>query len=303
MRLLITGATGFIGRALVSHLNGSGNQLAALVRDEVKARALLGNKVGLIASGQQADLQKAVSSSDAIINLAGEPVVGQRWTEDRKQRIITSRVELTRQIVAAIKQSTPRPTVLISASAIGYYGDCGSTVVSDDHPPASDFLARLCQDWEAAALEARSVAIRVFIPRIGIVLGPEGGALAKMITPFRMGLGGPIGSGNQYVPWIHLADMIGIITQAVEDSRFDGPMIAAAPNPVTNREFSQTLARLLHRPCVIPAPAFALKIALGEAAAPLLNSQRVAPERLAEAGFAWRYTTIDAALKDLIGSA
>ncbi len=301
MRILITGATGFIGRALTAHLVGLGYRVTAWVRDAVKARAALGGNVDL-AVGDAAGLRRAVGAVDAIINLAGEPVMGRRWTADRKQRIVTSRLELTRAIVDGIHEVASRPQVLISASAVGYYGDCGSAIVADEHPAGTDFLAQLCRDWEAAAMGARAAGVRVFIPRIGIVLARDGGALAPMIMPFRLGLGGPIGSGEQYIPWIHRRDLIELIARALDDARYEGPMIAAAPNPVTNREFVRTLARALHRPCVMAVPAFALRMVLGEAAAPLLTGQRVEPKRLTEAGFVWHYTTIEAALNDLVAS-
>jgi uncharacterized protein (TIGR01777 family) len=190
---------------------------------------------------------------------------------------------------------------MISASAVGYYGDRGDDLIDDNAPPGADFLAQLCRDWEAAALATRAAGVRVFIPRIGIVLGREGGALAKMIVPFRFGLGGPVGSGRQYIPWIHLDDLVETITIALADSRFAEPMIAAAPHPVTNRDFVRELGAALHRPTLLHAPAIALKLILGEAAIPLLTGQRVRPRRLEEAGFAWRYPNIDAALAAILG--
>jgi uncharacterized protein (TIGR01777 family) len=300
MRTLITGATGFIGRALTRRLLAVDHQVSAWVRDAGKARTLLGPDVTLAASGDPAALKSAIAQADAVINLAGEPVMGGRWTPRRKRAISASRVDLTRAITQAIAECAARPTVLISASAVGYYGDRGDEAVEDDAPPGTDFLARLCREWEAAALAAREASVRVFIPRIGIVLGREGGALAKIIGPFRLGLGGPIGSGRQYVPWIHLDDLIEMITIALVDQRFSEPMIAAAPNPVTNRDFVNALAQRLHRPCLVPAPAIALKLILGEAATPLLTGQRVRPQRLENAGFRWRYLTIDAALAAII---
>ncbi|HXD89850.1 MAG TPA: TIGR01777 family oxidoreductase [Candidatus Binataceae bacterium] len=205
------------------------HQVTAWVRDGGKACALLSPDVTLAASGDPAALKEAIAEADAIINLAGEPVMGARWTSRRKMAIMASRIDLTRAIAQAIAECTQRPVVLISASAVGYYGDLGDDLVEDDAPPGTDFLARLCREWEAAAIGARPADVRVFIPRIGIVLGRDGGALAKMIVPFRFGLGGPVGSGRQYVPWIHLDDLVQIITIALTDSRFAEPMIAAAP--------------------------------------------------------------------------
>jgi uncharacterized protein (TIGR01777 family) len=271
------------------------------VRDADKARTLVGPDVTLAASGDPATLKDAIAEADAVINLAGEPVMGARWTPRRKRAMSASRIDLTRAIAQAIAECTPRPAVLISASAVGYYGDRGDALVEDDAPPGTDFLARLCREWEAAAIGARPAGVRVFIPRIGIVLGRDGGALAKMITAFRFGLGGPVGSGRQYVPWIHLDDLVQMITIALTDSRFAEPMIAAAPNPITNHDFVKALGAALHRPTLVPAPAIALKLILGEAATPLLTGQRVRPRRLEEAGFGWRYPAIEAALAALIG--
>lgn len=301
MRILITGATGFIGRALTGRLLAVDHQVTAWVRNAGQARTLLGREVALASPGDPAALKNAVAQADAVINLAGEPVMGGRWTPPRKRAIVASRLDLTRAIARAIVESARRPAVLISASAVGYYGDRGDELVEDDSPPGADFLAQLCRDWEATAIGARDVGVRVFIPRIAIVLARNGGALAKMIVPFRLGLGGAVGSGRQYVPWIHLDDLVEMMTIALGDARFSGPMIAAAPNPVTNRDFARALARRLHRPTLLPAPAIALKLFLGEAATPLLTGQRVRPRRLAEAGFGWHYTTIDEALGEIIG--
>ena len=300
MRVFITGATGFIGRAVTKHLLDTGHRVTALVRDQPKARTLLGTDLELVPAGNPVALQETVATVDAIINLAGTPIIGPRWTTQRKRMIVDSRVALTRTIVAAITGSARRPSVLISASAVGYYGDCGDAIVEDNAPAGNDFLATLCRDWETAALEANTSGVRVFIPRIGIVLGREGGALAKMITPFRFGLGGPIGSGRQYMPWIHLQDLVALIIRALEDPRCEGPLIAAAPNPVTNGAFTKAIGRALHRPTFARVPAFALRLLLGEAATPFLTGQRARPRRLEELGFVWRYPTIDAAIANIL---
>src|SRR6516164_5877036 len=226
MRIFITGATGFIGRALTLRLLGTGHQVTAWVRDENRARSLLGSDVELVSTNSS--MGEQISQAYAVINLAGEPVLGGRWTPSRKRAIVESRLNLTRAIATAIAGSPSRLSVLISASAIGYYGDHGNETVEDDTAAGNDFLATLCRDWEAAALEAQKAGVRVFIPRIGIVLGAEEGALGQMVLPFRFGAGGPIGSGRQYVPWIHLNDMIAIIFAALEDTRMSGPVIAAA---------------------------------------------------------------------------
>ena len=298
MRVFVTGATGFVGRALILRLLSARHHVIAWVRDETRARGSLGSDVELVSAGS--DLGEQIARSDAIVNLAGEPVFAGRWTPARKRAIAESRLNLTRAIVNAIAQSASRPAVLISASAVGYYGDRGDEVIDDDAPAGNDFLATLCRDWEAAALDAQKSGVRVFIPRIGIVLGAEEGALARMVLPFRFGAGGPIGSGRQYVPWIHLDDLIAIIYAALEDQRMSGPAIAAAPNPVTGRQLATAIGQVLHRPSLLPVPAIALKVLLGEAAAMLLTGQRVHPRRLQELGFSWAYPQIESALADIL---
>jgi uncharacterized protein len=298
MRVFITGATGFIGRELTARLREAGHQVTAWVRDESKARGLLGPEVGLVSA--PAGLREAIAKTDAVINLAGEPVLAGRWTAGRKQAIVESRVKLTSAIASAIAHSPSRPAVFISASAVGYYGDRGDDIVEDDAPPGNDFLANVCRSWEAAALEAAKSGVRVFIPRIGIVLGADGGALASMVMPFRVGMGGPLGSGRQYVPWIHLDDQLAVVIAALEDQRMSGPMISAAPNPVTSRELAKAIGATLHRASFMPVPTIALRILLGEAAAMMLTGQRVHPRRLEQSGFTWRYPTIAAALTNLL---
>jgi len=296
MRILVTGATGFIGLQLVRRLHEAGHGVIAWARDEIKARGVLGPDVQLVSAGSSIDEQ--IGRANAVINLAGEPIFGARWTPARKRAIVESRINLTGAIATAISQSASRPSVFISTSAVGYYGDRGGEIVADDAPPGNDFLATVCRDWEAAALHASGT--RVFIPRLGIVLGKNGGALPNMVMPFRLGIGGPIGSGEQYVPWIHLDDLLAIIFGALEDDRMSGPMIAAAPNPVTSSELAKVIGAVLHRPSFMPLPALALRVMLGEAAAMLLSGQRVRPRRLEELGFKWRFSTIESALSDLL---
>jgi hypothetical protein len=298
MRVFITGATGFIGRELTARLRAAGHQVTAWVRDERKARGQLGPEVGLVSA--PVGLLEAIAKTDAVINLAGEPVSAGRWTASRKQAIVDSRVKLTSAIASAIAHSPSRPAVFISASAVGYYGDRGDEIVEDDAPPGNDFLANACRSWEAAALEADKSGVRVFIPRIGIVLGADGGALASMVMPFRVGMGGPLGSGRQYVPWIHLDDQLAVVSAALEDQRMSGPMISAAPNPVTSRELAKAIGATLHRASFMPVPTIALRILLGEAAAMVLTGQRVHPRRLEQSGFTWRYPRIAVALTNLL---
>jgi uncharacterized protein (TIGR01777 family) len=272
MYVFMTGATGFIGRALTLRLQRDGHTLTAWVRDEERARAALGADVDVLSvdSDEQA-LRDALAVSDAVVNLAGEPLVG-RWTKRRRRAITESRVQLTERIVDAIRHAEHQPGVFVSASAVGYYGDRGEEVLTENGEPADDFLGRLCQDWERAATGVESVRTRVVLLRTGIVLGRDGGALARLLLPFRLGLGGPIGSGRQYMPWIHLHDHVEMIATALTDDRFTGPVNVSAPAPVTNRDFTHALGRALHRPALMPLPGFALKLALGESSSVLLIS-------------------------------
>ena len=298
MRVFITGATGFIGRALVLRLLGTGHQVTAWVRDEERARNLLGSEVVLVPTNSS--IGEHIPRANAVINLAGEPVLAGRWKASRKSAIVESRINLTRAIATAIAESPSPPSVLISASAVGYYGDRGDETVEDDTPAGNDFLATLCRDWEASALAAQNSRTRVFIPRLGIVLAPEEGALARMVLPFRFGVGGPIGSGRQYVPWIHIDDLVEILVTALQDERFSGPLIAAAPNPVTSRQLAGAIGIVLRRPSLLPVPGLALRILLGEVGAYLLTGQRVRPRRLEQLGFVWRYSEIETALADIL---
>src|SRR5215831_11782083 len=298
MRVFITGATGFIGRALTLRLLGTGHQVTAWVRDENRARSLLGSDVELVSTNSS--IEEQIPRADAVINLAGEPVLAGRWTANRKRAIVESRLNLTRSIATAIAGSSSPPSVLISASAVGYYGDRSDESVEDDAPAGTDFLATLCRNWEASALEAQKYRTRVFVPRIGIVLGAEEGALARMVLPFRLGAGGPIGSGRHCVPWIHIDDIVEVLVSALQDERFSGPLIAAAPNPVTSRQLARAIGVVLHRPSVLPVPGTAVRILLGEAGSYLLTGQRVGPRRLEQLGFVWSYPEIETALADIL---
>lgn len=301
MHVFITGATGFIGRALVLRLQRDGHDITAWVRNEEQARGALGTGVDLlpIAAGEAA-LRDALAMSDGVVNLAGEPLIG-RWTRKRVQAITESRVQLTERLVHAMRYAEHQPPVFVSGSAVGYYGDRGEEALTERSAPADDLLARLCRDWERAALAAEPAGARVVLLRTGIVLGREGGALARLLLPFRLGVGGPIGSGRQYMPWIHLHDHVEMTVAALTDDRFSGPVNVSAPAPVTNREFSRALGRALHRPAFMPLPAFALRLALGEASGVLLSGQRAVPEKALKLGFAFQYPEIDAALADVVG--
>jgi uncharacterized protein (TIGR01777 family) len=300
MHIFISGATGFIGRALVLRLQRDGHSITAWVRDEERARGALGADVDLlpVEAGEQA-LRDALAVSDGVVNLAGEPLVG-RWTRTRRQAICESRVRLTERLVHAMQYAEHQPSVLVSGSAVGYYGDRGDEVLTEDAAPADDFLARLCRDWECSALRAQPAGTRVVLLRTGIVLGREGGALGRLLLPFKLGVGGYIGSGKQYMPWIHLHDHVDMIAAALSDERFQGPLNVSAPAPVTNRDFGRALGRALHRPAVMPVPGFALKLALGEASSVLLTGQRAMPEKALDLGFTFRYPEIDSALAEIV---
>jgi uncharacterized protein (TIGR01777 family) len=298
----MTGATGFIGRRIVTRLRQDGHEIAAWVRSESRGRRILGADVDRVptAAGPSV-LGPALSRCDAVVNLAGEPLLPGRWTARRKRQLVTSRVDLTRGLVQALAGSTARPRVLVSTSASGYYGDGGEEILTEKNPPGADFLAQLCRSWEDAARRAEELGVRVVFLRIGIVLGREGGALAKMLLPFRAGLGGPFGSGRQYMPWIHADDLVAIAVAALTDERYRGPLNATAPAPVTSREFARALGRVLHRPAALPVPSFFLRAVLGEAGQVLLCSQRAVPRRLQELGFVFRFHNLDSALTDIVG--
>ncbi len=279
MQVAITGASGFIGKSLRARLLASGHEARAIsLRSKLAPDAFAG--------------------CDAVINLAGEPVA-QRWTAAAKKRITDSRVDGTREVVRAIAALEQKPATLISASAIGFYGDRGHEILTEDSPPASDFLAQVTVAWEREAREAEKLGVRVFTPRIGVVLGRDGGALKQMLLPFKLGVGGRIGSGKQWMSWIHLDDLISLVLFALENPKVAGPVNATAPNPVTNAEFTRELARALHRPAIFPVPAIALKLMFGQMAEVLLGGQRVLPEAAQRAGFQFRYPALGPALSDL----
>ena len=303
MRVLITGATGFIGRALVPRLQRDGHSVVAWVRSESRARGLLGADVDLVpASRGHNPLVDALAGVDAVVNLAGEALIGKRWTPDRRRVLEESRVGVTTDLVRAIAAATPRPRVLVSGSAVGWYGDRGDEPLSETSKPGGDFLAHLCRDWENAARAADVSGVRVVLLRTGVVLGRNGGALAQMLPPFKLGAGGPIGNGRQYLPWIHLHDLVSAVAVIIADERYRGPVNGVAPEEATSRTFAAALGRALHRPAILPTPAFVLRALFGEAATVLLASQRVAPAVLAGHGFTFAFPTLDAALADIVGS-
>jgi hypothetical protein len=300
MQILVTGATGFVGRALILRLLRDGHRVRALVRSRGRAASLLGADVELADAKGEGALLRAVEGCDAVINLAGESV-GTRWTAARKRALWDSRVKLTEELVAAIGRAERRPSVLVSASAVGYYGDRGDEPLDEGSAPGSDFLAEMCEAWEAAAQAAEQHGLRVCRVRIGLVLGRGGGVLEKLLPLFRAGLGGPLGDGRQYFPWVHQHDLVELLATATVEPRFAGPVLAVAPAAVTNREFARALGAALHRPAVLPAPKFALRLVLGEAASALVAGQRATPTRTLALGFHFQFATLGAALSDLFG--
>ncbi|RJR21255.1 MAG: TIGR01777 family protein [Nitrospiraceae bacterium] len=291
MNILITGGTGFIGTPLTHELRSSGHSVTVTTRRQSSSKdKLTWNPPDLIPPD-------VISTFDAFINLAGEPIAPQRWTKERKKRILSSRINTTRALVESIKNAHARPKVLVSASAVGYYGAHGDEYVTEDTPPANDFLADVCRQWEAEAYKARDLGLRVVTVRIGGVLEADGGALAQMVIPFKFFLGGPIGSGTQWFSWIHRDDIIGIIKLALENESISGPVNLTAPTPVTNKEFSRALGKALHRPSFIPVPGFAVKLTLGELGSVLLTGQRVLPEKALNAGYEFKYSDVSEALR------
>ena len=303
MRVLVTGATGLIGQALQPVLRSQGWTLAALVRSEGRTAAGLGGEIERVDAGAGSGVLAAVlGRCEAVVNLAGAPILGERWTPTRRRQLRDSRVGLTERLVEAMARANPRPRVLVSGSAVGYYGDRGAERLTEAATPGQDFLARLCQDWEAAAQQAAALGMRVVRLRTGVVLARQGGALAQMLPVFRWGLGGPVAGGRQYLAWIHIADLVGIIAAALEDERYRGPINGVAPEAATSREFARALGRALHRPAVVPLPALALRVRYGEAAGVVLASQRAEPEALGRLGFGFRYPTLAAALAEILGT-
>ncbi|MBI3464753.1 MAG: TIGR01777 family protein [Planctomycetes bacterium] len=299
MRALITGATGFIGRELVKRLD----QPVVLTREPARAKELLGKVEAYAWDAMTAPPPAALERVEAVFHLAGDPVAEGRWTAKKKQRIRDSRVIGTRNLVAGLRQLGQPPAVLVSASAIDYYPDHGDEAIDESLPPGTSFLSEVCVAWERESHEARQLGIRVVNPRIGIVLGPGGGALSKMLLPFKLGVGGRLGHGRQWMSWIHISDVVGLLLHAASSASVTGAMNATAPNLVTNREFTAALARTLHRPAVLPAPAFGLKLALGEVTDVLLASHRVLPRVAEQTGYAFQYPQLDAALRAATASA
>jgi uncharacterized protein (TIGR01777 family) len=293
MKALVTGATGLVGRRLVRGFEGA----TVLSRDPTRARAALGNAISLAWQPQAGPPPaEAFSGIDAVFHLAGEPVAKGRWTAAKKRAIRESRVEGTRNLVSALRRLETRPPVLVVASAVGFYGDRGDEELGEDSPPASTFLAEVCIAWEAEALKARELGLRVVTARTGFVLAPDGGALPRMLRLFRLGLGGRFGDGRQWMPWIHIDDVVGLLLHAARTEAVDGPMNLVAPNPVTNETFTRVLGQALRRPTLLTVPRLALRAAFGEMSQILVASQRALPKVAEDTGYRFRYQDLRAAL-------
>lgn len=305
MKIAVTGATGFVGTRLVERLQEEGHAVVVLTRDAARGRRVFPEsafpKVEIVGYTplESGDWQGAIATCEGVVNLAGAPLAESRWTPERKQEILDSRVIGTQKVVEAIAQANPKPLVLVSSSAIGYYGTSETATFDESSTSGDDFLATICQQWEVEAEKARDSGTRVVIIRTGIVLG-MGGAIEKMLLPFRLFAGGPIGSGRQWFSWIHRDDLVNLMIKALTQPDMDGIYNGTAPNPVRMSEFSQAMGQVMNRPSWLPVPAIALEALLGDAAQVVLNGQQVLPKRTQESGFSYQYETVKPALEEIL---
>ncbi len=300
MRVGITGATGFLGRRLVRALHARGDAVVAFTRDPSRVRGTFPAGVELAALAEMSPM--VLSRLDAAVNLAGEPVSSGRWTDARKAEILRSRVETTRALVDAMRAASPRPAALVSASAVGYYGPRGDEEVDEETPPGDDFLASVCRAWEAEAERASELGVRVVRARIGVVLGEDGGALARMLPAFKLFVGGPVGDGRQYLPWVHLDDVAGMVLFALDHDGVRGAMNVTAPAPARFAAFARALGHALHRPSWLPVPGLALRAAMGEMAGVLLTGQRALPRVALAAGYRFAHPDLEEALRAVLAA-
>jgi len=306
MRVFVTGGTGLVGRRLIKRLSERGDRTVILTRRAGHARQLFGPDAQLIEGDPMriGDWMNAVADCDAVVHLAGENVFARRWNTAFKTLLHDSRIRSTQLVVEALRRQPRRDDgqsrVLVNASAIGYYGSHGDEELTEESAPGSDFLAELCVEWEKAARAAESFGVRVAMVRVGVVLDKEGGALAKLLTPFKLGAGGPVGSGRQWMSWIHHADLIGLFLLALDRADASGLINGTAPNPVVNRDFGKVLGRVLHRPSLVWTPGLALRVLVGEAGSLVVTGQRVLPRRALELGYSFQYPTLDAALTEIL---
>ncbi|WP_417661402.1 TIGR01777 family oxidoreductase [Pseudomonas sp.] len=297
MHILLTGGTGLIGQGLCHHWAAQSHQLSVWSRRPEQVAGLCGDSVRGVARLEELNDEPI----DAVINLAGAPIADKPWSAARKALLRESRIALTEQLVSWLKQREQKPAVLISGSAVGWYGDGGDQALTEQSPQQSDdFAARLCADWEGAALQAQALDIRVVLVRTGLVLATHGGMLKRLLLPFKLGLGGRIGSGRQWMPWVHLSDQIALIDFLLQHPQASGPYNACSPHPVRNREFANELGHAVNRFTLLPVPGFLLRAGLGEMSTLLLGGQRALPDRLTDLGFEFRFTHLDVALTDLL---
>ncbi len=296
MNVFITGGTGLIGKALIERFLLLGYTITILTRNEAKARLIFANTVKYKNS---LDEFRSLDGYDIVVNLAGEPIVGRFWSDRQKKQLCDSRWNITHRLSQLLKGSTKPPCLFISGSAVGYYGAQDNIILTEDGKPHDEFLHRVCHQWEFLAQEASSVT-RVCIVRTGIVLSPRGGMLAKMIFPFRYGLGSVVGSGEQYISWIHIKDLVEGLVYLIESPTSKGVFNFTSPNPETNKNFSKLLAKALCRPCIFRIPSFLIKLVMGEASTMLIDGQRVVPQKLIKTGYKFRYYNLEQAFKNLI---
>jgi uncharacterized protein (TIGR01777 family) len=301
MRVTITGATGRIGTRLIGALRRRGDEVTVLSRDPARAQAALGVEAVAWRPADEPAPAAALAGRDGVIHLAGEDVA-QRWSDDAKRRLRASRELGTRNLVAGLRDADPRPGVLVSSSAVGYYGPHGDEVVTEATPPGTDFLAGICVVWEREAAAAEELGVRVVRLRTGVVLDRGGGALAKMLPFFRLGIGGPVAGGRQRLPWIHIDDLVSLYLAALDGPDWSGAVNATAPDPPTNREFSRALGRALRRPAFAPVPGLAVRLLYGEMADIVVNGARVVPERALEWGFRFEHPELDGALRSALSA-
>jgi uncharacterized protein len=301
MKILVTGSSGLVGTALTSALASAGHTVCRLVRPQSAGGE--GAKEGFAVAWDPAtgELGGAGVGADAVVNLAGASIADRRWTAERKALLRSSRIDATRALVNALAKMNARPSVLVSASAIGIYGDRGGETLTEESKPGTDFLARVAQEWEAEAMKAEVLGIRVVLARFGIILARQGGALPKMMLPFKIGAGGKLGSGRQWMSWVTLEDVVAILRFVIENASVGRAINIVSPRPLQNAEFTKSLAKAMHRPALFPAPAFALRLALGEMAnALLLSSQRVAPQALEKLGYRFLHPDLTSALAAIL---
>ncbi|MCW6052382.1 TIGR01777 family oxidoreductase [Lyngbya sp. CCAP 1446/10] len=305
MKVAIAGATGFVGSRLVEKLQAAGHQVVVLSRDAAKAgrvfpaSAYPNLEVVAYTPAESGDWQNSIAGCDAVVNLAGVPIAEERWTEARQQAILDSRKLTTEKLVEAIVNANPKPSVFVSASAIGYYGTSETAEFDENSPAGNDFLATVCKEWEAAAQPAKNAGTRLAILRLGIVLG-MGGALAKMLPAFKLFAGGPIGTGKQWFSWVHREDVVDLILYTLQNPQVEGVLNATAPNPVRMNELCETLGAVLSRPSWLPVPSFALELLLGDGAKVVLEGQKVLPQQTLASGFKYQYPTLKLALEEIL---